>query len=269
MDNSPKAVSKPKQALAKVVSQALVLPGVSLTWFEASEIAQMARPGQFVMVKCGGNTVLRRPLSIYQTDDNKERFALLYAKVGTGTTWLSQQYKDSEIDILGPLGNGFAIYPEAHNLLLLAGGMGIAPLNFLAIEAQRKGFQVTLCQGAKTRFHVVKDEHKPARVMSITVTEDGSVGGKGLVTDELTKYISQADQVFACGPVGMYRTMAKMSQKFPKLKSVQVSLEVRMACGLGVCYGCTVKTKQGLKQVCQDGPIFELNDILWDELVDI
>jgi dihydroorotate dehydrogenase electron transfer subunit len=88
-----------------------------------------------------------------------------------------------------------------------------------------------------------------------------------MVTELLPDFVTQADQVFICGPMPMYRDMASQKQKL-KLegKPTQISLEVRMGCGLGVCYGCTVKTKKGLKQVCKDGPVFELDDILWDEL---
>jgi len=93
------------------------------------------------------------------------------------------------------------------------------------------------------------------------------VGRKGLITDFLPEYLDSADQIFACGPLLMYRAMARMPEL--KNKSVQISLEVRMGCGVGVCYGCTVKAKNGLKQVCKDGPVFELNDILWAELGDI
>ena len=262
---SAQAAVNPKQVLCRVISQASVMPGIYLAWFEAPEIAQAASPGQFVMVKCDGDTLLRRPLSIYTTDENKEMFALLYAKVGNGTIWLSEQQENSYIDILGPLGNGFTIQPESRNLLLLAGGMGIVPLNFLAMEAQKKGCAVTLRQGAKTRFQVCKDEYKPAKVTSITITEDGSIGEKGLVIDGLSKYLSHADQIFACGPMPMYKAMMELPAL--KDKPVQVSLEMRMACGLGVCYGCTVKTKSGLKQVCKDGPVFELSDVIWDGLV--
>ncbi len=87
-----------------------------------------------------------------------------------------------------------------------------------------------------------------------------------MITDHLPDHINLTDQIFACGPLAMYKTMARMTEL--KTKPVQISLEVRMGCGLGVCYGCTVKTTNGLKQVCQDGPIFELNDILWEELAD-
>ena len=255
-----------KQSLAPVVSHTEVMPGVYLLWLESPEIASVAKPGQFVMVRCGkgDDLLLRRPLSIYKTDKNKKMFALLYAKVGNGTMWLSSQQKDSYIDILGPLGNGFNIHPKSHNLLLIAGGMGIAPLNFLAIEAQKKGCSVTLKQGVKTIAHVCKDEYKPAKVTFITVTEDGSFGEKGLAVDGLSKLLNQTDQVFACGPAAMYQAMAQMPEL--KNKLVQISLEIMMGCGLGVCYGCTVKTRSRLRQVCKDGPVFDLGDILWDEL---
>ena len=256
-----------KQISARVISVSLVMPGVCLMWLEAPEIASAARPGQFVMAKCGRENLLRRPFSIHRVNEDRTELALLFAKIGNGTIWLSEQEKDSLIDMLGPLGNGFTINPNSHNLLLIAGGLGIAPLNFLAIEAQKEGYDITLRQGAKTKFHVIKDEYKPARVTSITITEDGSCGEKGLVIDGLSECLEQTDQIFACGPALMYRTMADMPQL--KGKPVQVSLEVRMGCGFGVCYGCTIKTKHGLKQVCRDGPVFDLDDILWDEFVDI
>jgi dihydroorotate dehydrogenase electron transfer subunit len=253
-----------RQVLCQVISQAPVMPGVSLAWFESPEIAQSAKPGQFVMVKCGEETFLRRPLSIYQTDAKNGKFALLYAKVGKGTQWLSEQQANSYVDILGPLGNDFTIYPKSRNLLLIAGRMGLAPLNFLAIEAQKKGCSVTIKQGSKDFFHVFKDEFKPAKVTFLTVTEDGSAGEKGLVIDGLSELLKQTDQIFACGPAGMYQAMAQMPEL--KNKPVQISLEIMMGCGAGVCYGCTIKTKNGLKQVCKDGPVFELRDIIWEEL---
>ena len=102
---------------------------------------------------------------------------------------------------------------------------------------------------------------------SVEMTDDGTVGKQGKITDFLLNYTKEADQIFACGPLPMYRAMAQI----PELtnKSVQVSLEVRMGCGRGVCYGCSVKTKNGMKKVCEDGPVFELNEIIWDELADM
>jgi len=239
------------------------MPGVYLVWLEASQIATEAKPGQFVMVRCGESTLLRRPLSIHVRDGNK--IALLYAVVGKGTRWLSECKAGDNIDLLGPLGNGFSVNPGSQNLLLVAGGMGVAPLYFLGYEAQKKGHQVTLLIGVKTAARL-PNHLLSIPVVYVTASEDGSTGMQGMITDYLADYINLMDQIFACGPTSMYRTMAAQNQQLLKAKPVQVSLEVMMGCGLGVCYGCTLKTKSGLKQVCQDGPVFDLADILWDEL---
>jgi len=220
------------------------------------------------MVRCGEETLLRRPLSIHQLADGI-KLAFLFNVVGKGTNWLSQRKIGDNIDLLGPLGNGYSIYPESHNLLLVAGGMGIAPLRFLIDKTLEQGKEVTLLLGAQTSSHLYPESLLPLGIGLAKTTEDGSAGERGMITDSFRGLVSfaVADQIFACGPMPMYRDMALKKRKL-KLegKSVQVSLEVRMGCGRGVCYGCTVKTKEGLKQVCTDGPIFALDDILWDEL---
>ncbi len=251
-----------KQVLATVVSTKEVMPGVFLTWFEAPEVARSARPGQFVMVRCGEEALLRRPLSIHQRDGG--RIALLFAVVGKGTGWLAQGQPGDSVDLLGPLGNGFSVDPGAHNLLLVAGGIGIAPLPFLAKTVLDRGRSVILLQGASSAVQLCPVHLLPAGTRCMTSTEDGTTGKRGMITSLLPDYIGWADQIFACGPNSMYQTIAEQNRKMLKPKPVQVSLEVSMGCGLGVCYGCTVKTRQGLKQVCQDGPVFELKDILQD-----
>lgn len=246
-----------KQVSAPVISNNKVMPGAHLVWLDSPEIATEAQPGQFVMVRCGEETVLPRPFSIHQSDGGK--LALLFQLVGRGTTWLSRRESGDRVDIFGPLGNGFSIRPGSQNLLLVAGGIGIAPLRFLAEDALSSGHSVKLLYGT-----VNEDRYQVASEIDVVaVTEDGSVGEEGMVTDLIADYIDWADQVFACGPVPMYRAMAET----PALggKSVQISLEVTMGCGRGVCYGCTLKTKQGLKLCCQDGPVFELDEILWDQ----
>jgi dihydroorotate dehydrogenase electron transfer subunit len=242
--------------------------GVYLIWLDCPPIASPARPGQFVMVRCGEGLEfqLRRPLSIHQLDG--KRFALLFNVVGRGTRWLSQRQAGDSLDLLGPLGNGYSINPGSHNLLLVAGGIGIAPLVFLAQQALNRGCLATLLLGAPTASQLYPQYLLPPEVKLITTTEDGTEGKKGMITDLLPDFIGGADQIFACGPISMYQTMAAQKQKFPITKPVHISLEVRMGCGLGVCYGCTVKTKNGLKQVCKDGPIFDLGDIIWEELAE-
>ncbi|MGA2671130.1 MAG: dihydroorotate dehydrogenase electron transfer subunit [Dehalococcoidia bacterium] len=249
-----------KQTLCTITSNTEVMPGIHLIWIEAPDIAAAAQPGQFITVRCGDFT-LRRPLSIHQVGGNnviasdlpakawqagakQSQVALLFKIAGKGTFWLSQRQKGERLDILGPLGNGFTIEPKSKHLLLVAGGIGI------------------------------KLPPLPNGVQFIPVTEDGSMGQKGMATDILPDFLGWADQMYACGPVDMYKTMAKMSLRVPiksgrsnpKLKKCQVSLEVRMGCGFGACYGCTINTKKGLKQVCRDGPVFELNDIIWQEV---
>ncbi len=264
-----------KQVVAPVVSNIKILGEFKrpraraklstwIIWLHCPEIAQEAKPGQFVMVRCGEECVLPRPFSIHQVNE-KGDMALCFAVLedGKGTGWLSQCQTSDTVELLGPLGNGFSIYHESHNLLLVAGGWGIAPLYFLAQEALKKEYSVTLLYGTANvqRYPVSPD------IKLVTATENGSEGQKGMITDLLPEYADWADQIFACGPMSMYRDMALKKQELNlEGKPVQVSLEVRMGCGRGVCYGCTLKTRQSLKQVCKDGPVFNLDDILWDEL---
>jgi len=201
--------------------------------------------------------------------------------VGRGTLWLSQLRRGDRIDILGPLGKGFSIDREGANLLLVAGGIGIAPIVFLAQNASAQ-HSVTLIHGANTAARLCQPQSLPEPVRFVPVTEDGSMGQKGMITDVLPHFLDWADQICACGPVDMYRagpslpviprdengqtTRVRTDSANDKLKKCQVSLEVRMGCGIGACYACTVKTKKGLKQVCRDGPIFRLDDIIWREV---
>jgi dihydroorotate dehydrogenase electron transfer subunit len=253
--------------MAKVTTNTEPMPQSHLLWLEAPGIASQAKPGQFVMVRCGENDEhpLRRPFSIHQREGDK--IALLFNVVGGGTRWLSQRTSGDKLDLLGPLGNSFSISHGTKKLLVIAGGIGIAPLYFLAEEAISRGLSVTLLYGAMTADQLYP--YMPDGLEVIYATEDATMGKHGRIVLFSPDYFNWADQIFACGPTAMYRNMA---ENYPQLKqsgkSTQISLEVRMGCGLGVCYGCTVKTKNGLKQVCQDGPIFELNDILWDTLTD-
>ena len=249
-----------KQINASIISNSEIMPAVYLTWLECPEASAEARPGQFVMVYCGEETLLRRPLSIHQRDGSK--IALLYAVVGKGTQSLSQRQAGDMVDILGPLGNSYSIDPDSHKLLLASGGMGIAPLCFLAQEALKQGHSLTLLYGTANNQRYPENLLPPG-IKLVSATEDGAMGYKGMITDLLPDYVDRADQVFACGPFSMYRSINALRKSIRK--PVQISLEVRMGCGRGVCYGCTVKTKSGLKQVCQDGPVLDLDDILWDE----
>ncbi len=268
-----------KQVVAPVISNHRILPGGPhragralaghLIQLHCPEIAGEAKPGQFVMVRCGDENVLPRPFSIHQATKNDIALFFAVLEGGKGSQWLSRCQENEPVELFGPLGNGFLIQPASENLLLVAGGMGLAPLCFLAQQAVREKCSVTLLLGAAIGpLYTERPENLlPPRIDLATATEDGSIGKKGRVTDLLPDFADGADQVFACGPMAMYRDMALKKREL-KLegKPVQVSLEVRMGCGRGVCYGCTLKTRGGLKRVCEHGPVFDLDDVLWDEL---
>ena len=270
-----------KQVVASVIANSEVKPGIYLVWLEVLQMASVAQPGQFVMVRCGENTLLPRPLSVHQVTEGK--LALLFAIVGKGTEWLSARQVGDSVDVLGPLGNGFSVYPASKKLLLLAGGTGIAPLHFLAERAKSQGYMVHVHEAVNTAGQLMLDVLSPHyirvpysgvpaattlygsadTIVGTASTADGSAGVKGLANVCIPGLADWADQIFACGPLPMYKTMAEI----PELRNrpVQISLEIRMGCGRGVCYGCTIRTKGGLKKVCELGPIFNLDDIFWDE----
>ena len=253
------------QELAPIVSNAEVMPGIYLMRVHTT-IASLARPGQFAMLACDNQnlTVLRRPISIHEAQSHVAGF--LFAVIGAGTAWLAQRQPGESIDLIGPAGNGFSYDPNSRKLLLIAGGMGIAPLTYLAREAINQGRQVVILAGAKTAKQIYPAALLPPGCEYFTATEDGSAGEKRLVTALLTQHVDWADQIFVCGPLPMFKTLAGDFGPLLKNKSVQVSLEVRMGCGMGFCYACTIRTQKGLQQVCKDGPVFRMPDIIWDAL---
>ncbi len=265
-----------KQVAAKVIDNRWLEPEfkrshartILSTWIirlRCPDIAREARPGQFVMVHCGAECLLPRPFSIHRVDSDDIAIFFAVWEDGKGTNWLSQRNKGDTVELLGPLGNGFSVSPTSKNLLLIAGGMGIAPLAFLAQEALRTEHSATLLYGTANASRY-PESLLPYAMELVSSTEDGSLGKEGRVTDLLPDFIDWADQIFACGPMPMYHDMYARRGELLGGKPVQVSLEARMGCGLGICYGCTVKTAKGLKQVCRDGPVFDLDDIVWDEL---
>jgi len=252
-----------KQVLATVLSNSHVRPNIYLLGLQAPEIASEAQPGQFVMVRTGEEhePLLRRPLAIHRLSplSHASQVSLLFSVVGRGTDWLARRTAGDTVDVLGPLGHGFDV--RADDLLLVAGGMGIAPLVALADGAAAAGARVTLILGAPTRDALYPADLLPSQIKLHLATEDGSAGEKAMATDLLPGLASRADQIFACGPLAMYQAMS--SHNSLKGKPVQVSLEARMGCGFGVCLGCAIETRQGMKLVCRDGPVFELEDIVW------
>jgi dihydroorotate dehydrogenase electron transfer subunit len=268
-----------KQVNAKVISNSELLGFRGARYFlmdiRCPGIIPECKPGQFFMLQCGDDTLLRRPVSIHSIA-HPDTVQFLYAvpdidgdmqrASGKGTYQLSRLKKGGELGLIGPLGNGFTIDSATKNILIVAGGIGIAPLKYLAENALSAGKSVTLLMGARAADGLYPLNLLPPQVKTVIATDDGSSGVKSSVIDLIPQYIGQASQVFACGPLAMYQAMANNIQKWAVNKPVQVSLEVRMGCGFGVCYGCSIKTKQGMQRVCKEGPVFNIKDIIWQEV---
>ena len=243
-------------------------------------IANQIKPGQFVMLKVSDNTspLLRRPFSVYKSypashPEKRKRGQLfiLYKKVGEGTRRMTTLSEGQKVDLIGPLGNTFALppLPSSDNCILIGGGVGIVSLYSLA-EALG-GRKLVVFIGGKTQSDILGvEDFRKLNSSIFMATEDGSLGVRGTVVD---LFISQANKfkrnekwhIYACGPVPMLRALAGTvkSKKFV----CQVSLESRMGCGFGACWGCVVKTKHPrtpYQRVCQEGPVFRLEDIAWE-----
>jgi len=230
-------------------------------------------PGQFVMVRVtdGLDPLLRRPFGIYNILGPKGKsrgtgIELLYKVVGKGTKILSTRKPGDDIDVMGPLGDGFPYPSGFKKVIMVAGGMGIVPLYLLAKELQGAAFLFGARVKEETVF--IKDFRKFMRNVKVA-TEDGSYGRKGLVTGLLEEEISPGSVVYACGPIGMLKQASLIARR-SGVKCF-VSLERSMACGIGVCLGCAVKSRPhkgsengAYKMVCSDGPVFDSADIDWD-----
>ncbi len=234
-----------------------------------TQLAANARAGQFVEILCrsqwSSDPLLRRPYSVYSADAARGEMTVLVRPYGRGSSWLADQPVGTELDVLGPLGNTFDISPKSRNLLMVAGGVGAAPLLMLANEAVAAGLNVTYLLGAMSANGLLAAEHLPGEVEYVVATNDGSAGHQGFVTDLIPGYMQWADQVFSCGPEPMFRSLRRevLANRFASKPTVQLSVERTMACGVGACLGCVVETKRGMKTSCVEGPVFEMEDLVW------
>ncbi len=258
---------------ATVVSQEEVYADTYLMWLSCPPVARGASPGRFLMVHPSDShdPLLARPMSYHRFHSPSSKFqvpssippdfAILYDVRGRGTALLSQKRPGDTLPIFGPLGKGYRLDSRSQNVLLVAGGLGVAAVMALADQALAAGKSVTLLQGARTTPKLFPHQMLPADVEAVSATDDGSSGHHGRVTDLLPDYLPWADQVFACGPNPMFASMADVMRRQRSRKPVQALLEERMGCGTGVCYGCAVFTRKGVRLVCRDGPRFELREV--------
>ncbi len=250
---------------SSVVRQHEVAQGMHLLELSAPAIAREGRPGQFVMVDCPGEaSFLRRPLALQSIRPREGVISVLYSVVGTGTGELSHLKGGEEVSILGPLGHAVAPPASARHIVAIAGGIGIASLTALMDEAVAAGKRVTLLHGGRNNALMYPAHLLPKGVKELTATDDGSAGHRGFVTHLLPHVEADADWIVACGPTPMFRTLAHMLKEGAVSKPITALLELRMGCGFGACYGCTVVTPQGGRLVCKDGPAFSIADIDWD-----
>ena len=220
-------------------------------------------PGQFVEVRVDGspNTFLRRPISINFVDREKNELWLLIATVGDGTRQLAKLHPGDLLNCILPLGNGFCAEGGPSVPLLIGGGVGVAPLLYLGAELAKNAIAPTFLLGARTKNDLLLlDEFKKYGRVLIT-TEDGSEGEKGFVTNHSLLQQERFDRIFTCGPTPMMKAVARYAKQADI--DCEVSLENLMACGLGACLCCVEKTVDGNLCVCKDGPVFNINQLLW------
>lgn len=247
---------------AVVLSTERVYDNAFVTWFQSASLTAGTKPGQFVMVHCSveqADPYFARAFSYYKVEG--DRFALLYADIGRGTHWLSQRVRGDVVRIYGPLGNGLRLPREHGNLLLVGGGVGIAPMVDMARRAVEQGHSVVAMMGARTEAALLPAQEWPKEVEYVAVTEDGSVGPKGFVTSHLGQYQEWASRIYACGPNAMFESLAAELRHNGRRQRPEILMEENMPCGWGMCYGCAIFTNRGVKLCCKDGPRFQLFDV--------
>lgn len=221
-------------------------------------------PGQFVEVRVDGSntTFLRRPISINNVDYANNELHLLIATIGDGTRKLATLSEGDTVNIVLPLGNGFTMPESADKKhLLIGGGVGVAPLLYLGHKIKEMGGQPTFLLGARTKNDLlILDKFREVGEVYIT-TEDGSEGEKGFVTNHSVLTTQQFDMISTCGPKPMMMAVAKCAEKLGV--NCEVSLENKMACGVGACLCCVEDTLDGHVCVCKDGPVINTKKLKW------
>jgi len=223
------------------------------------------KPGQFVEILVDGSphTFLRRPISIHLVDKEANELWLLIQLVGDGTRRMASFKDGDHINLLLPLGNGFTLPNKSDGLrlLLIGGGVGMAPLLFLGDVLKREGFEPEFLYGARSEKDLVQLSDLRQRGTVHITTEDGSLGEKGYVTDHSILKDYRYERIYSCGPKPMMIAVAK----YATTKGIicEVSLENTMACGIGACLCCVERTTEGHKCVCTEGPVFNIKQLTW------
>ena len=252
-----------KKVVAKVLSQTKLAEGIYDMWI-STELALGAKPGQFICLYTkDASALLPRPISICEVNIEKQALRIVYRVAGKGTAEFATYQAGDSVEILGTLGNGFPVEKaKGKKVFLMGGGIGIPPMLQLAKEMDATKQIVVGYRDSQTFLR--QDLEKYGQVY--IATEDGSVGTKGNVMNAISENGIDADVIFACGPMPMLRAIKKYSQE--KGIDAYISLEEHMACGVGACLGCVVKTKEidhhshvHNARICTDGPVFEAREV--------
>lgn len=301
------------QVKSRVLENKEISEGYFRLSIEAPEISQKAVPGQFVMLRVGNSydPLLRRPFSIHRINKGAG-IDILYKVIGKGTSMMAHIKAGEMVDLIGPLGRGFTFEPELKEAIIVGGGIGAAPLLALTEELGKKGKSVIVFLGGRSKRDILcKEASEQLGAVVKIASDDGSLGHKGFVTEILEEYLGQphgaaptrltshVSQIYSCGPHLMSKKVAGISRRFNI--PCQVSLEAHMACGVGACLGCVIKTKttppsslfdkEGVlkagalsacgcdsgnipcdtqtpetsyKRVCMEGPVFDAEEVVWD-----
>ena len=255
-----------RKVTARVLSQEMIAPGIYDMWLH-TELAKDAVAGQFIGVyPRDKSTLLPRPISVCQVDKENEKLRIVYRVAGKGTNEFSYCQPGAELDLLGVLGNGFPLEEaEGRSVVLMGGGIGIPPMVELARELQAAGAEVTVIAGYRdSQLFLKEDLERYAKVY--IATEDGSAGVKGNVLTVMDEKQLSAQVIMACGPMPMLRAI----KNYAKEKEIKayISLEERMACGVGACLGCVCQTANknahshvNNARICTDGPVFDAQEV--------
>ena len=260
----------PVNIKAKLLKKEELKPGILKFSVQADEIVSTAKPGNFIEIRVNDDIepFLRRPISIYNMNKENGILEFIFQIKGKGTTILAKRNEGELIDIVGPLGFGTFKYSSYENLAIIGGGIGVFPLYELAKSAKNENKNVNTYLGFRNKDLVVLEYefNKVSNQLTIT-SDDGSYAQKGFAIDFLKKDIEDGkiDSIYACGPLPMLKAVRELALE--KNIPCQISLEEKMACGLGVCLGCAVKTAKSPKEapeywhVCKAGPVFQAKDV--------
>ena len=262
--NCKKRMGSIRLETMKVVAQEEIAPAIYKLVLEG-EMVEAMRAGQFLHLRVPDDAhLLRRPISISSIDKSKKQCHLIYRIEGSGTAIFSTLKAGDSLDVMGPQGNGFDLsdLDQCSRVLLVGGGIGVPPLLEVAKELHERGVKITTVLGFASKNAVILEDELAKYSQVFVTTDDGSYGIRGNVSVVINELDSEFDAIYSCGAPGM---MKYINQSFYDHPRAYLSLESRMACGMGACYACVLKVPDSetvSQRVCEDGPVFKTGTVI-------